>query len=617
MTHENIYILGISCYYHDSAAALICNGEIIAAAQEERFSRKKHDPRFPINAINYCLEEAFIEASELDVIVFYDHPILTWDRVLKNCISIGESSLATFLAATKSILGVKLWVSNDIQNAIGTLGKAGKIFFAGHHMSHAASAFYPSPFMNSAILTVDGVGEWSTTTIAYGNGNNIKLLKEINYPHSLGLLYSAFTSYCGFKVNSGEYKLMGLAPYGKPLYTQQIYEHLIDVKEDGSYRLNTEYFGFLEGAYTTSEKFHTLFGGDPRKGETPITKKQMDLAASVQEVTENVMIKMARHAAEITGSKNLCLAGGVALNCVANGKILREKIFDNIWIQPASGDAGGSIGSGLLIHYMHFGSIRNVIPNNDTQKGSYIGPSFTMMEIEAFLKRHGYIYKAYNDKKLKNSELAKELAKGKIIGFFSGRMEFGPRSLGARSIIGDARNPDMQSKMNLKIKFRESFRPFAPAVLAEDASKYFDLKNISPYMLLVSPVLKEHQIDMGDEINFDENDDMISVINQIRSDIPAVTHVDYSARIQTVHEETNESFYELIKAFKAETGCSVIVNTSFNVRGEPIVCTPKDAYLCFMRTDIDILVLENFVLYKDQQSKLLNDEDWRQQYELD
>jgi carbamoyltransferase len=613
------YILGISAFYHDAAAAIIKNGEIIAAAQEERFTRVKHDPRFPVNAINYCLEEAFIEADDLEAVVFYDHPLLTWDRIVKNCAMVGEESYPTFNSALKSVLGIKLWVEEYTIKAIGTLGKTGKIIFAGHHMSHAASSFYPSPFEEAAILSLDGVGEWSTTTLGYGKGSDIKVLKEINYPHSLGLLYSAFTYYCGFKVNSGEYKLMGLAPYGKPTYVKEIYDHLIDVKADGSFRLNTDYFGYLKGDKTTNAKFHELFKGEPRKPESKITRKEMDLAASIQVVTEEIIIKIGRHICELTGSKNLCLSGGVALNCVANGKLQTQKIFDNIWIQPAAGDAGGALGAAFVALHLYFKAPRAERElNKDTQHGTYLGPAFSEAEIGAFLDRHDYPYTKFEKDADQHTLLAKELDNGKILGFFSGRMEFGPRSLGGRSIIGDARKTDMQSKMNLKIKYRESFRPFAPAVLAEDVSDYFKLDTESPYMLLVAPVKESLRTNVNSEEQLKENnDDMLGVINQARSTIPAVTHVDFSARIQTVHADTNKRFYDLLTAFKALTGSGVLVNTSFNVRGEPIVCTPKDAYQCFMRTEIDILVLENFVLFKPLQPKIENDENWKQQYELD
>ncbi|HMG68664.1 MAG TPA: carbamoyltransferase [Chitinophagaceae bacterium] len=609
------YILGISAFYHDSAAALVKNNEIIAAAQEERFSRKKHDPRFPFNAINYCLSEAFIESDEIDMVVFYDHPLLTFDRLIKNFITAGDKGFEIFEEAMKSSMGVKWWVDDYVKKALGNIGKENKIFYCGHHMSHAASAFYPSPYNEAAILTVDGVGEWQTTTLGYGKDEQIKIYGEINYPHSLGLLYSAFTYYCGFKINSGEYKLMGLAPYGTPRYNDIIQKELIDIKPDGSYHLNMKYFGYIDSNRTINENFEQLFGGAARKPESRITQKEMDIAASIQKTTEDVMIKLAKHVKDLTGSENLCLAGGVALNCVANGKILKEKLFKNIWVQPASGDAGGSLGAALLAAYKHYGFKKDKkFSGLDLQKGSYLGPSFSQNEIEAFLNRHNYPFVKYETTQERNICLAKELNAGNILGYFDGRMEFGPRSLGARSILGDARNKNMQSVMNLKIKHRESFRPFAPAVLMEDVYQYFELQEASPYMLLVAPVIKRRRISLKES---NRTDDMVSIINQVRSDIPAITHVDYSARVQTVHEETKPDFYDLIKAFKNLTGSSVIVNTSFNVRGEPIVCSPQDAYLCFMRTEIDILVLENYVLYKKDQPPLLNDGDWKLEYELD
>jgi len=609
------YILGISAFYHDSAAALLKNNEIIAAAQEERFSRKKHDPRFPFNAINYCLSEAFIESDEIDMVVFYDHPLLTFDRLIKNFITAGDKGYELFEEAMKSAMGIKWWVNDYVKKSLGNIGKENKIFYCGHHMSHAASAFYPSPYKEAAILTVDGVGEWQTTTLGYGKDEQIQIHKEINYPHSLGLLYSAFTYYCGFKINSGEYKLMGLAPYGIPKYVDLIQKELIDVKQDGSYHLNMNYFGYIDSNRTINENFEQLFGGAARKSESRITQKEMDIAASIQKVIEDAMVKLAKHVRDITGSENLCLAGGVALNCVANGKILKEKLFKNIWIQPASGDAGGSLGAALLAAHQYY-KFKNVKMQSgiDLQKGSYLGPSFSENEITAFLKRHNYPFIKYETTEQRNISLAKELKDGKILGYFDGRMEFGPRSLGARSILGDARNKDMQSLMNLKIKFRESFRPFAPAVLIENVHEYFELHESSPYMLLVAPVIKGRRISQQER---NPTDDMLSIINEERSDIPAVTHVDYSARVQTVHKETKPDFYDLIKAFKNLTGSSVIVNTSFNVRGEPIVCSPQDAYLCFMRTEIDILVLQNFVLYKEDQPPLENDTEWKLEYELD
>jgi carbamoyltransferase len=611
-------ILGISAFYHDSAAAIVSNGEIIAAAQEERFSRKKHDPRFPINAVNYCLQEAFIEPNELDAIVFYDNPLRSFDRIIKNFIMTGENGLAQFEKAIPSILGVKLWIQDYVKNSIGTLGKIDKLLYSEHHLSHAASAFYPSPFEKAAIITIDGVGEWSTSTIGTGNGNRIEILKEINYPHSLGLLYSAVTYFCGFKVNSGEYKLMGLAPYGKPEYFDLILENLIDVKDDGSYMLNTEYFGYLDSLKMTNDKFNSLFGGIPRDPESRITYREMNIAASIQKVLEYIMLKMAKFVRKDTGMKNLVLAGGVALNCVSNGLILKEKIFDNIWIQPAAGDAGGALGSALAINYLYFNQERKLNPTGrDSQKGSYLGPAFSNNEIQAFLDRNDYPYERIENGDIRFTKIAEALSEGKIVGYLGGRMEFGPRALGARSIIGDPRNIETQSKMNLKIKYRESFRPFAPSALAEDVNEYFEMDVESPYMLLVAPVNKERRLpfDLG---NFLVNDDdMIRIVNKVRSDIPAITHVDYSARVQTVNIIDKPDYHSIIKKFKEITGYGVIVNTSFNVRGEPIVCSPLDAYKCFMRTDIDILVLEEYILHKTNQPNYKDKENWKEEYELD
>lgn len=611
-------ILGISAFYHDSAAAIVKDGEIIAAAQEERFSRKKHDPRFPKHAINYCLEEAFIEPSELDAIVFYDNPILTLDRVLKNCIEFHESSIDQFRKACISILGTKIWLEEYILNSLGSLGKPGKVLFTEHHMAHAASAFYPSPFNRATILSLDGVGEWCTTAVGIGDGNKIELFSEIAYPHSLGLLYSAFTYYCGLKVNSGEYKLMGLAPYGIPIYYDLIKEKMVDIKEDGSYCLNTEYFGYLDSLVMTNDKFEDLFGGPPRVPEAQITHKEMNLAASIQKVTEEIVIKIAKHAVQETGIRQLVMAGGVALNCVANGKLLSEEVVDGIWIQPASGDAGGSLGAALLSSYAYFNVPRRVNSNGrDSQKGSFLGPGFKSTEIIAFLERQAYPYQRINDIDERAARIAETIAEGKIVGYFSGRMEFGPRALGARSIIGDPRKIETQSIMNLKIKFRESFRPFAPSVLADDVSEYFDLATESPYMLLVAPVKKERCLPVDLSEFHSGNGDMLPVINQRRSDIPAITHVDYSARIQTVHPNDKPDYYRVIEAFKQITGYGLVVNTSFNIRGEPIVCTPQDAYMCFMRTDIDLLVLEDCLLYKEDQPALKDHDDWRKIYELD
>lgn len=607
-------VLGISAFYHDSAAAIVCDGEIVAAAQEERFSRVKHDPRLPENAINYCLEEAFIEAEELDGVVFYDNPILTWDRVVESCLATGRADGTQFAKAATSLLGHKLWIGKHIEQTIGSLGKAGRLLFCEHHLSHAASAFYPSPFESTAILTIDGVGEWTTTAIGQGEGGTCQLLKEIHYPHSLGLLYSAFTYFCGFRVNSGEYKLMGLAPYGKPRYVDTIRNELIDIRADGSFRLNLEYFTYLDEFSMTGAGFEKIFGGPRREPESRISRREMDLAASIQQVTEEIVILLAQHAREITQSENLVLAGGVALNCVANGKLLKESIFENVWIQPAAGDAGGALGAALYTSSQYFGCARPK-PNSkaDSQQGSFLGPEYSDREILAFLDRKSIPYQQVSDAEERQTRIAQALADGKIVGFATGRMEFGPRALGARSILGNPQNTDTQSTMNLRTKYRESFRPFAPAVLDEELTEYFDLDQSSPYMLLVAPVVEERQLDMPEV----DTDDLLKIVNLPRSDIPAVTHVNYSARVQTVHKATNPEFHSIISKFRDLTGCSVVVNTSFNVRGEPIVCSPHDAYLCFMRTEMDLLVMENYVLEKKEQPKLENDEDWRSAYELD
>ncbi len=609
-------ILGISGFYHDSAAAILRDGRIVAAAQEERFSRKKHDPRFPRNAVNYCLGEAYVETDEIDAIVFYDNPVLTWDRVVKSCIAGGQEAEEQFGQAAVSILGNKLWVEEIVRKELGGLGQAGRLLFVEHHMAHAASAFFPSPFEQAAVITVDGVGEWATTTIGRGDRNRVDLLRQISYPHSLGLLYSAFTYFCGFKVNSGEYKLMGLAPYGRPRFVEKIREELIDVREDGSYRLNMEYFGYLNGLAMTNERFNSLFGGPPREAESRITRREMDLAASIQKVTEDVMLKMARDARRQIDSPNLVLAGGVALNCVANGKILAEKIFDHVWIQPAAGDAGGALGAALAAHHAYFGEPRTVPPGGrDSQKGSYLGPAFSSEEIIAFLDRYDYPYERMTDRGERHRILARALADGKTVGFFSGRMEFGPRALGGRSILGDPRRDDTQSIMNLKIKYRESFRPFAPSVLSEIAAEHFELEGESPYMLLVAGIRPEHRLEARAEHAAAE--DMISWVNQRRSHLPAITHVDYSARIQTVNKEDHPVYHDLLSECENQTGCGVLVNTSFNVRGEPIVGSPRDAYRCFMRTEMDVLVLEDCVLWKDKQPPPEADGNWRDEYELD
>lgn len=611
-------VLGISALYHDSAAALIVNGEIIAAAQEERFTRIKHDAGFPENAIRYCLEEAGITYEDLDAIVYYDNPLLTADRLLHNIQAVGKADIDLANRNLRMFLSDKVWIHRKIELFSGGKVSSQKIFVTEHHISHAASAFFASPFEEAAILVFDAVGEWATSTIGIGKGNKLEILKQINYPHSLGLLYSAFTFFCGFKVNSGEYKLMGLAPYGKPIYYDVIKQNLVTVYEDGSYKLNLKYFDFYLGGNMTNEKFEELFDGEARKPEGQITKREMDLAASIQKVTEEILIKAARYARKITGFTNLCLAGGIALNCAANGKLLQKKIFDRIWIQPASGDAGGALGAAYYLYYHYWDRIR-FLDGKDSMKGSYLGPSYNGEQIADFLKVKGYKYYDYNgESEAMYHKIAEYLSEDKVIGIFQGRMEYGPRALGNRSIIANPKSKEMQSKLNLKIKFRESFRPFAPSVLVEKAQEYFDIDCESPYMLLVADV-KDYLRIAGEEDDnmYNGNKDVVELVNQCRSEIPAVTHLDYSARIQTVSEETNYDYYHIIKAFEEKTGCSCIVNTSFNVRGEPIVCTPQDAYLCFMRTDMDILVLDKCILMKEEQDEINEEKDWREIYELD
>ena len=604
------YILGLSALYHDSAAALIRNGEVIAAAQEERFTRVKHDRRFPVNAINYCLEEGMVEPDELDCVVFYDDPVLTTDRILRTLAQTGEKGLNQWLKSAPGLLGAKLRVPQLVAAELGT---DVPVLFTEHHQSHAASAFFPSPFDNAAVLTIDGVGEWATTTLGYGEANRLRIDQDIHFPHSLGLLYSAFTAFTGFKVNSGEYKLMGLAPYGDPIHAQTIRDHLIEVKDDGSFRLNLDYFGYLDGEGMTNDRFAALFGGPARVAESKITKREMDLAASIQVVTEEIVHKIAAHLKARTGAANLCLAGGVALNCVSNGKLLASGLYDNIWIQPAAGDAGGALGAALLVAHHKYDTPRApATPGRDRQKGSYLGPTVTNEEIEAYLDFNSYPAHRLDDAD-RAERVAAEMAKGKVIGWCVGRMEYGPRALGARSILGDPRSPEMQSAMNLKIKFRESFRPFAPAVLRDKVSDYFQLNADSPYMLLVAPV----QDAIRKPQTITDYEDLRDIVNKPRSTIPAVTHVDYSARVQTVDGVDKPDYYDLIRAFEAQTGCGVIVNTSFNVRGEPIVCTVQDAYRCFMRTNMDVLVLENFVLFKDEQPKFEDAHNWREEFELD
>lgn len=599
-------ILGISCYYHDAAAALIRDGEIIAASQEERFTRKKHDAGFPYEAVEFCLKQAGITKEQVDLVAFYDKPFLKFERILETHLQFAPRGISTVLKSIPIWIKEKLWISEAVQKS---LGKQVKLIYPEHHLSHAASAFFPSPFEEAAVITMDGVGEWATTTVGVGEGNNLRILREISFPHSLGLLYSAFTYYAGFKVNSGEYKLMGLAPYGKPVYAEKIKSHLIDIKEDGSFRLNMDYFGYADRLTMTNRKFDALFDGPPRKPETPLSQKDMDIAASIQVVTEEVMLKTARFARELTGKKNVCLSGGVALNCVGNGKILAAGIFDRVWIQPASGDAGGALGAALAGWYGYLENSRTV-QSPDAMKGSYLGPEFSNDEIEQFLKSVNAVYHRDSTSAM-IEQTAQALASEQVVGWFQGRMEFGPRALGARSILGDPRSPAMQKNLNLKTKFRESFRPFAPSVLAERVSEYFEMTAESPYMLLVSPVKKERLLQVDSSVSGMER------LYQLRSEIPAVTHIDNSARVQTVHKETNPRYHELISRFEALTGCPVLVNTSYNVRGEPIICTPEDAYRCFMRTNMDVLVMEDIVIYKKEQPEWVEHTDWMGEYELD
>ena len=604
-----LYILGISAYYHDSAACVVKNGEILAAAQEERFTRKKHDFRFPAHAVEYCLDEAGISVRELDAVGFYENPSKKFNRILTTYEGIAPRGFGIYQKSLKSWLERKIWILDQIKKE---LDYPGRIHYAEHHASHASSAFFPSPFENAAILTVDGVGEWATTTFGQGSGNTFAILKELNFPHSLGLLYSAFTYYTGFRVNSGEYKVMGLAPYGDPCYVDIIKEKLVKIKDDGSFRLNMDYFGYLDGNTMTNNRFNDLFGGPPRQPESPLSQKEMDLARSVQDVTEEILAKMCNFLHEETQEENLCMAGGVALNCVANGKLLKRGPFKNIWIQPAAGDAGGAIGVALYLWHKILNNKRSVSAC-DGMKGSYLGPSYSDEKIQEYLNTGHIPYTVFPGDTLFD-QVADVLREGNVVGWFQGRMEFGPRALGNRSIIADSRNTEMQKKLNLKIKFRESFRPFAPSVIREDVSDYFDLDCDSPYMLIVANVKKARTYPMNSEQNCLFG---IDKLNVIRSDIPAVTHVDYSARIQTVHDKTNPRYHKLITAFKRKTGYSVLVNTSFNVRGEPIVCSPAEAYQCFMRTQMDVIALGNCILYKKDQPSLTNDSDWRSEFTLD
>jgi carbamoyltransferase len=603
-------ILGISAFYHDSAACLIRDGEIVAAAQEERFTRKKHDFSFPKHAIDFCLKKGGLEASALDCVAFYDKPFIKFERILETYLAYAPHGIASFLMAMPLWIKQKLWMKDYIQTE---LKFEGKIIFPEHHESHAASAFFPSPYQEAAFLTMDGVGEWATTSYGVGKGNKIEILGEIKFPHSLGLLYSAFTYYTGFKVNSGEYKVMGLAPYGKPVYKDLILKELIDLKEDGSFKLHMKYFDYCAGLRMTNSHFHKLFGAPPRKPESRVTQREMDLARSIQEVTEEVMLRITRHVHKVTGQKNLCLAGGVALNCVGNGRILREGPFENIWIQPASGDAGGAVGAAYFGWYQYLEKPRAANGKTDTMKGSFLGTEFSDTEIEGFLAKHAIPFTRLQDKELPE-KIADLIAQEKVIGWFQGAMEFGPRALGGRSIIGDPRSPKMQEQMNLKIKFRESFRPFAPSVTAEKVSEYFEMTAESPYMLLVAPVQKKWRREMTED---EKKLQGIELLNVKRSEIPAVTHVDYSARVQTITEMQNPPFYRLLKTFGERHGCPVLINTSFNVRGEPIVCTPEDAFRCFMRTEMDYLVLGNYLLAKTEQKPLEKDSEWMKEFDLD
>ncbi len=611
-----MYILGISAFYHDSAAALVSDGEIVAAAQEERFTRKKHDSGFPHEAIGYCLQEAGISLDAVDHVAFYDKPFLKFERLLETYLSFAPRGYKSFAMAMPIWLKEKLFqkslLNTELKKNLPDFNWSDKLLFAEHHQSHAASAFFPSPFEEAAVLTMDGVGEWATTSLAVGQGNRLDMLKEIHFPHSLGLLYSAFTYYTGFKVNSGEYKVMGLAPYGEPRFSKLIKDNLIDIKPDGSFKLNMDYFDYCTGLRMTNSKFDKLFDGPARTSEHLLTQREMDLAASAQDVLEDVVLALGRNIAETSGQRNLCLAGGVALNCVANGKLLRDRCFENIWIQPAAGDAGGALGAALGAWHQHLDKPRTVNAGNDAMLGSYLGPSFEQAEIEQRLTAAGARFEVLSDKKT-IERTVDDLADGRGIGWFQGRMEFGPRALGGRSILGDPRSPSMQKMLNLKVKYRESFRPFAPSVLEENVSDWFDLDSESPYMLLVADVKAEHRTEMTSE---EQALFGIEKLNVPRSSIPAITHVDYSARVQTVSKRTNPRYHSLIDGFGKKTGCPVLVNTSFNVRGEPIVCTPEDAFRCFMGTDIETLVAGNCVLSKADQDPALK-QDYKDEFELD
>lgn len=614
---NSVHILGVSGLYHDSAAALIRNGNIVCAAQEERFTRKKHDNRTPVHAIEYCLQEGKLKANDLDYVVFYEKPLLKFDRLLETYFAYAPRGFRQFLIAIPLWLKQKLRIPRELDKALPG-GFQGKFIFTEHHESHAASAFFPSPFSEAAIVTMDGVGEWTTASVGIGRNNKVELIYELHFPHSLGLLYSAFTYFTGFKVNSGEYKLMGLAPYGKPVYEDLILKELLDVKEDGSFRLNMDYFTYCYTNVMVGEKFERLFGGPRRTPESPLTQREMDMAASIQKVTEEIMLRIARFAHKKTGMKNLVLAGGVALNCVGNGKILRESPFENIWIQPAAGDAGGALGAALFVHYQLLNNTRKVDKHNDLQAASYLGPSYSNDDIRQYLDSVGAHYHFFEEEDFLLEQLVDNLEQGKVIGWFRGRMEFGPRALGSRSIIGDARNKQMQSRMNLKIKFRESFRPFAPSVLREQAYEYFKLPpdKESPYMLLVAPVQESKRIKLDGE---QQKLSGIELLKLKRSVVPGITHVDYSARIQTVDAERHGRYYRLLQKFKQKTGCPLVINTSFNIRGEPIVCSPENAFHCFRSTNMDVLVLEDFVLYKNEQPQMeqIEIDEYLAQFELD
>jgi len=603
-------ILGISAFYHDSAACIVRDGKIVCAAQEERFTRKKHDASFPANAIRFCMEYAGLKDTELDYVAFYDKPFIKFERILETYLTYAPVGIASFIKAVPLWIKEKLWMKDRITRA---LDHRGKIIFPEHHESHAASAFFPSPFQEAAFLTIDGVGEWATASYGVGKDNRVRILAEIRFPHSLGLLYSAFTYYTGFRVNSGEYKMMGLAPYGEPKYVDLILSKLIDLKEDGSFRVDMAYFNYCAGLTMTSRKFDRLFGGPPRRPESPLTQRHMDVARSMQDVTEEIMLRMCRHVQAETGMKNLCLAGGVALNCVGNGRVLREGPFENIWIQPAAGDAGGAVGAALLAWHHYLGNPRKADGARDSQQASYLGPQFDSNYIKTYLEEHGIPYTVIPDEEIAD-KVADLIAEQNVVGWFQGRMEFGPRALGSRSILGDARSPKMQEVMNLKIKFRESFRPFAPSVTKERVSDYFEIDRESPYMLLVAPVKRDICREVSEDERTRQGLDRLKVV---RSSVPAITHVDYSARIQTVSREDNPLYHKMISRFDEKYGCPVIINTSFNVRGEPIVCTPEHAYMCFMRTNMDYLILGNYLVDKKQQKPLDKDVDWTKQFELD